>query len=442
MKPVIIGSGMGGLAIGLILKKNGFNPIIFEKDKEYGGSFRSEKKGRYTLDTGLHMLTRGKTGELPVLMKKYIDSNIFQKHFVLQKHYKFYIDGRGAPLPTNLSSLKKFPILNKQEQRAFLKMFIHFLRLGRAGTEKYPNITAYDYINKKGFVKSKKQLVLLNAFAWMSTGCSIKEGALERFVDTFVRDKRLTPQYILKHVHKKADATEGDWYPKGGLKMVPKYFVDEGLDVKTKNKVSKIYVKNNKVYAVKVGNKTIKTNMVIYDGLVKNLNKLIIGGKYTGKIPKTEEYEAITIWLGFKKKVANWDRESKVYCQNDLGSPHWGVFMSDFDPKLAPKGHQLFGMSAILHKDKKKLVKEMEKTVEKMIPGYKKYVDMKYIQVNRAEKTLQKAHNSMWNLPEQKTNIEGLYLVGTDTKAFGSGGTMCADSANRCWEFIQQDLNS
>ena len=64
---------------------------------------------------------------------------------------------------------------------------------------------------------------------------------------------------------------------------------------------------------------------------------------------------------------------------------------------------------------------------------------MKYVQVNRAEKTLQKAKNSMWNLPDQKTNIEGLYLVGTHTKAYGSGRTMCADSANRCWKYIQKD---
>ncbi|MBU3905370.1 MAG: NAD(P)-binding protein [Nanoarchaeota archaeon] len=439
MRPVIIGSGMGGLAIGLILKKNGYSPIIYEKDKKYGGSFRSYKKGKYQIDTGLHMLTRGKTGELPILMKKYINPKIFEKHFVLQKHYKFHINDQGAPLPMNLSSLKNFPLLNAKEKTAFLRMFIHFLRLGRAGTEKYPNITAYNYINNKGFIASKKLLILLNAFSWMSTGCSIKEGALERFVDTFVRDKKLTGKYILKHIGPRADATEGDWYPKGGLKMVPKYFVNEGLDVKTKSKINKIYVKDNKVYAVKVGRKIVKTNMVIYDGLVKNLNKLIVGGTYKGKVPKTEDYEAITIWLGFKEKVADWDKESRVYCMNNLHSPHWGVFMTDFDSTLAPKGHQLFGISAILHKDKKTLVKEMEKTIEKMIPNYKKYVDMKYIQVNRAEKTLQKANNSMWNLPEQKTNIKGLYLVGTDTKAFGSGGTMCADSANRCWTYIQKD---
>ena len=57
MRPVIIGSGMGGLSIGLILKKNRYNPIIFEKQNHYGGSFWSYKVGKYQIDTGLHMLT-------------------------------------------------------------------------------------------------------------------------------------------------------------------------------------------------------------------------------------------------------------------------------------------------------------------------------------------------------------------------------------------------
>ncbi|MDD5416550.1 MAG: FAD-dependent oxidoreductase [Candidatus Aenigmarchaeota archaeon] len=437
MRPIIIGSGMGGLCTGLILKKNGFNPIVFEKDNHYGGSFWSYKLKGYTIDTGAHMLTRGKSGELPTLMKKYIDPNIFEKKFVAQKHYRFYIHDKGAEVPGNLSSLLKFDLLQMKDRISFLKMFVDFLRLGRAGTEKYPNMKSYDYVKK--YVTSRDLLILLNAFSWMSTGCSIKEGALSRFVDTFVRDKKMTGKYILKHITPTSNATEGDWYPKGGLKKVPEYFIKQGLDVRLCKKVDKIIIKNNQVVGVKIGKKIMKTDMVIYDGLVKNLNKMLIGGKYTGKLPKEDEYASVTIWLGFKKKIADWNRESRVYCDPNLESPHWAVFFTDFDQTLAPKGHQLFGMSAITHGDTKKLVSKMEKTLDKMLPGYKKHLDMKHVQIWRAEKTLQKAHNSMWNLPEQKTNIKGLYVVGTDTKGYGSGGTLCADSAMRCWHYIRKD---
>jgi len=427
---------MGGLSIALILKKNGYDPIVFEKQDHYGGSFWSYKVGQYQVDTGLHMLTRGKTGELPMLMKKYIDPEIFQKKFVLQSHYKFHINDKGSPLPMNLSSLLKFKILPMKDRISFLRMFMNFLMIGRAGTEKYPNTVSYDYVKK--YVSSDDLLTLLNAFCWMSTGCSIKEGALARFVDTFVRDRKLSLSYILKHVGPRSNASEGDWYPVGGLKMVPEYFVEQGIDVHLNSEVKEIIIKDNKVTAVKVGSKIIETDMVIYDGLVKDLSKILVGGKYLGKVPQADEYKATTIWLGFKEKVADWQKESRVYCRNDLSSPHWGMFFTDFDPSLAPDGHQLFGISAITHGDEKELVKEMKKTIEKMIPDYEKHVDMEHVQICRAEKTLQKAYNSMWNLPEQKTDIDGLYIVGTDTKAFGSGGTMCADSANRCWNFIQK----
>ena len=122
----------------------------------------------------------------------------------------------------------------------------------------------------------------------------------------------------------------------------------------------------------------------------------------------------------------------------NLNAPHWFIDMTAFEKNLAPKDKQLIGVSTILHKNKNKLVKELEQSIEEFIPDYKKYLIMKHIQVVRAEKTLQKADNSCWNLPSQKTNIKGLYLAGTDTRAFGSGGTMCAHSAFKCVDFIKK----
>ena len=430
---------MGGLCTGLILKKNGIDFVIYEKEDHPGGSFWTSIYKGYKIDTGLHMLTRGKTGELPVLMREFIDKDIFQKEFVSQKAYRFFLGDKNDVIPKNLSELLKFKLLNSSDRMKFLKMYLHFLRLGRSGTESYSDMTSYGYAKK--FIGSDNMLYFLNALCWMSTGCNIKEGALERFVDTLVRDKEFSFDFIMKHIGKKGDATEGDWYPVGGLKRVPELFMDQGLDVKLNNEVEKIVVEDNKVKGVKISGKFYPSDIVIYDGMISNLSSLIEGGELDIKIPKQDDYEAITIWLGFDQKIASWDRESRIIIQNNLDSPHWGVFLTDFDPGLAPEGHQLFGMSAILHKDKEKLIEEMKESIEKLIPDYKDKVVFEHIQVDRAEKTLQKAENSMWNLPEQKTNIEGLYVVGTDTKAFGSGGTMCAGSARRCWNFIKKDYN-
>lgn len=433
MRPIIVGSGMGGLCIGLILKKNGMEPIIFEMGR-IGGSFASYNVDGYKIDTGLHMLTRGSTGELPVLMKKYISEDVFKKNFTEQGNYIFCLDNKEAPLPSNLPSLLKFKLLSFNDRIRFVRMLLSFLRKGREGTKDIKENT-YDCVKK--YIKSNDALYFFNALSWMCNGCSIKEGSYSRFVDMFIRDKVLTMDYVLKHMSPKSKASEQDWYPLGGLSTIPELFINEGLEVK-QGTVEKIIVKDNKVSGVKVNGKIYPADLVVYDGKIKDLYGMIEGGKLEIKKPAYDEYRALTIWLGFNKKIANWNRNSKVNVMKSLDAPHWGLFVTDFDSSLAPEGHQLFGISTILHKDKDILVKEMKQTIEKFIPGYEKYVDMEHIQVCRAEKTLQKAGNCIWDLPEQKTNIKGLFVVGTDTKGWGNGGTLCADSAFRCWNCMQE----
>jgi len=433
MRPVIIGSGIGGLSIGLILKKNNLNPIIFEKQNHYGGSFWSYKVGKYQVDTGLHLLTRGKTGELPMLIKKYINKNIFKTKFIEQRAYEFHLRDKSDNLPDNLSKILRFKILNKKGRIGFVKMLLHFLKITRHGTN-FKGST-HDYVKK--YITNKDMLYFLNALSWMCNGCSIKEGSLSRFVDMFIRQRELSLGYVIKHISK-SKGFEEDWYPKGGLIEVPKVFINQGLEIKIKKKVDKIIIKNNKVKGVKIGSKIYKTDLVIHNGLAKDLKKMT-NNKINIKMPKHGEYKAITIWIGFNKRVTSWNRTSKLKIRESLDSPHWSFFPTDYDKSLAPKNYQLFGMSSIMHKNKKQMIKEMKQTIEELIPNYKKYVDMEHVQIVRSEKTLQKKNNNIFTLPEQKTNIRGLYIVGTDTKGWGSGGTLCADSANRCWKFIQKD---
>ncbi len=383
------------------------------------------------------MLTRGSTGELPVLMKKYIGKDVFQKNFVKQKEYRFYMGNKKDKIPSNLSEIMKFSLIPLKDRVSFARMMVHFLRMGRENSQF--DGTTYEYVRK--YVKSDESLQFLNALSWMCNGCSIKEGSLSRFVDTFVRKKRFSLAYAAKCVSTKRNASEEDWYPKGGLITVPKLLLNQGLEVQTEKEVEKILVKDNKVQGVRVGGKFYRSYIVVYDGPVRHLDKMIEGGKLEVEKPKCEPYYALTLWFGFRKKVAEWNRVSRVKVMENMDSPHWCCFVSDFEPKLAPPGHQLLGVSSIFHKEKRKMVSEIRQTVEEFIPHYNDQADMEHIQVCMAEKTLQKSGNNTFSLPDQKTNIEGLYVVGTDTKGWGSGGTLCADSALRCWKRIKNDIN-
>ncbi len=51
---VIIGSGLGGLACGTILAKEGYKVCILEKNKQIGGNLQTYVRDRVIFDSGVH----------------------------------------------------------------------------------------------------------------------------------------------------------------------------------------------------------------------------------------------------------------------------------------------------------------------------------------------------------------------------------------------------
>src|SRR5690242_12536269 len=51
---VIVGSGLGGLACGTILAKEGYKVIVLEKNKQIGGNLQTFVRDRVIFDSGVH----------------------------------------------------------------------------------------------------------------------------------------------------------------------------------------------------------------------------------------------------------------------------------------------------------------------------------------------------------------------------------------------------
>src|SRR6476620_6976708 len=51
---VIVGSGLGGLACGTILAKEGYKVCILEKNKQIGGNLQTFVRDRVIFDSGVH----------------------------------------------------------------------------------------------------------------------------------------------------------------------------------------------------------------------------------------------------------------------------------------------------------------------------------------------------------------------------------------------------
>lgn len=78
----IIGGGLGGLACGTILSKEGMSVCVLEKNRRIGGCLQSFKRGEYILDTGMHYVGSLAEGQTMYQYFKYfgiLDSLDMQK---------------------------------------------------------------------------------------------------------------------------------------------------------------------------------------------------------------------------------------------------------------------------------------------------------------------------------------------------------------------------
>ena len=57
-KCVIIGGGLGGLACGVILAKNGYNVTVLEQNYQTGGCLQCFYRKGTKFETGMHYLSR------------------------------------------------------------------------------------------------------------------------------------------------------------------------------------------------------------------------------------------------------------------------------------------------------------------------------------------------------------------------------------------------
>jgi len=445
MRVAVIGSGIGGLCAGLVLSKQGHEVHVFEKEKTLGGSFTSVKKRGYVLDTGLHLLTRGKTGSFPKLIREFVPK-AHKIRFVKHDHYDVIVNDVKGKIPGNVKELFKISFLSKRAQLDLFRMFFFMFRLTRKNAIKYRDKSVYEVLGK--YMKNQNALVFINGLCYMTTGSNVHECAFSRFIDGIVRNKSLKTE-LVKSFSSGHNIVETDFYPVGGLRNVPDMFIRAGnLKVHKSSEVKKINIEDFVVKGVKVNGEDFKADIVVNGGEVSKLPKMLPKKALTKEeeelFKSIKEYEAMTLWMGFRKKIGNWKGKSRLIASSELKPPIWVLFMTDIDKSLAPIGHQLLGASTIVTKEsRKKQEKRLLEVVESQLPkDYEKYVDFKEVQVHRAEKALQSVGKGFWDLPEQKTSIKGLYLAGTDTQAWGSGATICANAAMKIQEYANIDFPS
>ena len=61
-KVVVIGAGVGGLALGALLAQKGADVVVLESRDEVGGRCSAFERDGFLCDFGVHMFSRGRSG--------------------------------------------------------------------------------------------------------------------------------------------------------------------------------------------------------------------------------------------------------------------------------------------------------------------------------------------------------------------------------------------
>src|SRR5260221_10492744 len=87
---VIIGSGLGGLACGTLLAKEGYEVCVLERNKQVGGNLQTFARDRVIFDSGVHYVGSLEKGQTLYQLFKYL--GIMEK-LKLQKMDEDIVDG-------------------------------------------------------------------------------------------------------------------------------------------------------------------------------------------------------------------------------------------------------------------------------------------------------------------------------------------------------------
>lgn len=171
----IIGSGLGGLACGAILSKNGYKVVVLEKNKVPGGCLQTFERKGVKFETGMHYIGSMREGETLNRYFKYLSLNDQVQLNELDRNGYDVISFGG----------KRYPFANSIEP--FIETLSRFFPKESASIRKY--------IRDMGEIASRSPLYSLNHF---EDPYYTNEYALSTGVDDYLIE--LTDNQILRNV--------------------------------------------------------------------------------------------------------------------------------------------------------------------------------------------------------------------------------------------------
>ncbi len=313
-KAIVIGSGFGGIAISLRLKKLGYDTTVIEKLNDLGGRARVFEVNGYKHDAGPTVITAPFLfDELFKLFNK--NREDYLKFVPLEPWYRYYFhDGKTfdycSTIEKTNDQIRKF---DKKDIEGYSKLLSQSKKIFDVG---FTQLSDKPFISFFKMIKVIPNLIILKSYLTVSqlVNSYLKNPYLRKAFSIhplLVGGDPHTTTSIYALIHY-LERKWGVFFCMGGtgkiVSELKKLMIDSGIKIKTNTEVKEFILKNNQISKIVTNNEEI-TN---FDLVVCNAdppmvyNKLL--KKYNLKRPFKKEKHLLysmglfVLFFGTKKK--------------------------------------------------------------------------------------------------------------------------------------------
>jgi prolycopene isomerase len=486
---VVIGSGIGGSAATLLLAHAGVPVVLIEKNRRIGGSCSGYEKQGFHIDIGTHMFCRGAKGPLGEVLRRAGHPGAVD--FVRTRDIAElrFLDPKDSTrvhcvaLPSDVSRMPRFAFeiarainLSASDAMRAARLFTYILAMSDAEVASWDHRTIEEFIAPYTADASTIAVFgFLLGLYFILPYWEVSAGEALWCFRHMARDNSLS-------------------YPKGGSIAIPETYVrlakEKGAEVRVGTGVRRVLAQDGKVTGVELSDGTVvPATIVISTSSVRTTVSKLVGAEhfpesYVDRAMKIRgSYIAVQAKIALRKRLVqsgcliggvgegNVDLarlgtgEMKAIFEHLLRGevppvvPFYCPVPTNFDPDLAPPGHQLLTLCAVAPTSDIALgappaawEEAMLRTIRRVVPGIDEHaLFIDTFGVDFIESWIGKEFGpavSTGQTPDQvgkkrvtvHTPLRGLYLAGCNAGARGVGTELAAASAMECVDRVLLDL--
>ena len=452
---VIIGSGIGGSAIGALLAtKKGFKISLFEKNRLIGGRYASYERDNFKMDVGCHIIANCENGTMGRVLS--IIGEEVKWSYTRKPGPVFFFKGEWLKFPSEVHKLG----LSESELQNIFRMYQDITGLSEAQLNELDKVDMLSFLRR--YVSSPEVEAIM--------------GFLMGMYFVVPPDKTPAGEWIRCQQEMQKNRTSG--YPVGGTGAIPNAYVNfmkkKGHKVVTEARVEKIIVEGKKVKGVIVDGKKVEADIVISNADVKTTVLKLIGEEHYPKdfVEKIKSYYftpptfilkiAVDRKITDKKLIMYIGRTDFENLKKEVESgvvPEKAGFLmipviSNLDPTSCPEGKELIyaGWGCTYEPGKKQDWKAWEDSIMRAllevfpeIEGHimwketasPQFIDALFNEMGNPIGVAQSIEQVGENRPPiVDPHIEGLFYSSADSGQHGIGGELAADAALRLFEIL------